>query len=76
MSRLALEPDIIHLADDLGLRGAADPVIAILDSCRRRIDRWVAEVGGIASIERLEGLAARKLQLVWHSRRDQDRRGF
>jgi len=71
MSRFAMEPDIIDLATQLGLGGAADPVVAILDSCRRRIDRWVAEVGGISSIERLEALVAGKLQMFFEEIRSE-----
>lgn len=73
MSRLAREPDIIDLANDLGVGGADDPVVAILDSCRVRIDRWVAESGGVTSIGQLEALVARKLQMVFEEiRSDED----
>ena len=73
MSRLVQEPKVIDLADKLGLGGRADPVVAILDSCLRRIDRWVAEAGGIRCIGRLEELVTRKLQMVFEEIRvDED----
>lgn len=65
MSRLAHEPDIIELAESLGLGPADDPVGAILALCRRRIDRWVEASGGVASAEDLEALVARRLQLAF-----------
>ena len=65
MSRLAHEPDIIELADALGLGPDDDPAGAILASCRSRIDRWVEEAGGVASAEDLEALVARRLQLAF-----------
>jgi hypothetical protein len=70
MSRLVHEPDIIWLAEALGLGGAGDPVEAILDSCRRRIDRWVEEAGGVASVEDLETLVSRRLQMVFEEIRE------
>ena len=72
MSRLAEEPDIINLANVLGLDDAADPMLAILDSCRKRIDRWATEAGGITSIDRLERLVARKLQIVFEEIRTEE----
>ncbi len=70
MSRLAEEPDILDLAKKLGVGAAADPVAAILESCRSRIDRWVAEAGGVGSIKHLESLVTRKLQMVFEEIRD------
>lgn len=70
MSRLVHEPDIIELAKALGLVSADDPVEAILSSCHRRIDRWVEEAGGVASVEDLEALVARRLQLVFEEIRE------
>jgi hypothetical protein len=65
MTRLAHEPDIINLASDLGLADSDDPVLAILDSCRRRIDTWVAETGGVSGIDALETLVTRRLQMAF-----------
>ncbi len=70
MTRLAEEPDIINLAKKLGLGSADDPVVAILDLCRSQIDRWVAEVGSVASIGDLERLVMTKLQMVFEEIRD------
>ena len=70
MTRLAEEPDILDLAKKLGVGNTNDPVVAILDLCRNRIDRWVAEVGGIGSIEHLERLVTEKLQMVFEEIRD------
>jgi len=72
MSRLVHEPDILELADSLGLGSGVDPVGAILVSCRRRIDRWVEEAGGITSIEELETLVARKLQMGFEEIRTEE----
>lgn len=65
MSRLEHAAEVADLAADLGLDGAADPVDAILHHCRTRIDRWVAEAGGVAKIAALEALVIRKLQMVF-----------
>ena len=70
MTRLAEEPDIIDLAKKLGVGAADDPVVAILDFCRNRIDRWVAEAGGVGSIEHLERLVTEKLQMVFEEIRN------
>jgi hypothetical protein len=40
-------------------------VDAILRHCRTRIDRWVQETGGVASIAALEALVTRKVQMVF-----------
>ena len=52
MSRLNAAPEIVDLADQLGLGGAANPVDAILRHCRTRIDRWVAEARGVTDHRR------------------------
>lgn len=64
MTRLDLAPEIVGLADELGVRGGA-PVGGILDLCRRRIDGWVAEAGGVTDIASLEALVTRRLQMVF-----------
>jgi hypothetical protein len=71
MSRLAEEPDILDLAKRLGIDAAEDPVGAILDMCRQRIDRWVAQEGGVGSIEHLEKLVTQKLQMIFEEIRDE-----
>jgi hypothetical protein len=64
MSRLAAAPEILSLAEQLGVGGGA-PVDSILHHCRRRIDGWVAEAGGVRDIRQLEALVTRKLQMVF-----------
>ena len=73
MTRLAEEPDILDLAKKLGLGAADDPVVAILDLCRNRIDRWVAEAGRVGSIEQLERLVTKKIQMVFEEIRERQR---
>jgi hypothetical protein len=71
MTRWDQAPEIFSLADELGVGGAA-PVNGILDYCHRRIDAWVAEVGGIPNIDALESLVTRKLQMVFEEIRTDD----
>jgi len=63
MSRLDHAPEIVTLAEELAIDGA--PVAGILDFCRHRIDRWVADAGGVADISALESLVTRQLQMVF-----------
>ena len=70
MTRLAEEPEILDLAKKLGVGATDDPVVAILDFCRNRIDRWVAEAGGVGSIDHLERLVTKKVQMVFEEIRD------
>jgi hypothetical protein len=65
VSRLEHAAEVAGLAADLGLAGAANTVEAILRHCRTRIDRWVAEAGGVASIAALEALMTQRLQMVF-----------
>lgn len=71
MTHLDHAPEIIDLAAELGVGGGA-PVDGILDYCRRRIDRWVAEAGGVTSIDDLEALVTRRLQMVFEEVRAND----
>ena len=64
MTRLDAAPEILALADELGV-GAAAPVDGILDFCRRRIDGWVAEARGVTTIGHLESLVTQRLQMVF-----------
>jgi hypothetical protein len=64
MTRLDHASEIINLAAELGANGSA-PVEGILDFCRRRIDGWVVEAGGVTGIEALESLVAQRLQMVF-----------
>jgi hypothetical protein len=72
MSRLDHATEIIELAGELGISGDA-PVAGVLDHCRRRIDAWVAEAGGIQKIDALESLVTERLQMVFEEiRTDED----
>ncbi len=72
MTRWEQAPEIISLADKLGVSSAA-PVNSILDYCHRRIDGWVAEAGGDTNIDALESLVTQKLQMVFEEiRSDED----
>jgi hypothetical protein len=72
MTRLDHAQEITDLAAKLGVDGGA-PVDGVLDYCRRRIDGWVAEAGGIMSIDALESLVTHRLQMVFEEiRSDED----
>jgi hypothetical protein len=71
MTRLDHAPEIIDLAVELGVGGGA-PVDGILDFCRRRIDDWVAQAGGVTGIDALEALVTKRLQMVFEEIRADD----
>lgn len=72
MSHWSQAPEIVDLAADLGV-GSGAPVDAVLDFCRRRIDAWVAEAGGVTGIDTLESLVTNRLQMVFEEvRSDED----
>jgi hypothetical protein len=72
MTRWEQAPEIIDLAGELGVGGGA-PVDGILDHCRRRIDGWVSEAGGVTGIDALEALVTRQIQMVFEEvRSDED----
>jgi hypothetical protein len=72
MIRLDHAPEVLDLAGQLGVGGAA-PVEGILAHCRRRIDGWVAEAGGVATIDAVEALVTGRLQMVFEEiRTDED----
>ena len=71
MSRWEHAPEILELAGQLGV-GDGAPVDGILDHCRHRIDAWVAEAGGVASIDALESLVTNRLQLTFEEIRADD----
>ncbi len=48
------------------------PVDGILGYCRRRIDGWVAEAGGVSNIDALESLVTQRLQMVFEEIRSDD----
>jgi hypothetical protein len=64
MTRLDAAPEILALAAELGV-GSGAPVEAILAHCRRRIDGWVAEAGGVNGIDALESLVTQRLQTTF-----------
>lgn len=63
MTRWEHASEIRNLAGRLGVGGDA-PVDGILDHCRRRIDGWVADAGGVTDIDALESLVTSRLQMV------------
>ena len=71
MSRWDVAPEVHSLATELGV-GDAAPVEGILNHCRRRIDGWAAESGGVANIEVLESLVTQRLQMVFEEIRTDD----
>lgn len=72
MTRWEHAPEISDLAGQLGV-GSGAPVGGILDHCRRRIDGWVTEAGGVSGIEALESLVTNRLQMVFEEiRSDKD----
>jgi hypothetical protein len=50
MNRLDDKPDVIALAAELGLRGRASTVGAIVDFCLSRVGGWVAAAERVSSI--------------------------
>lgn len=64
MKTLNQEPEIIAMANALHLVG--DPVESILDFCRKKIAKWIKEVGSIRTIWELERIVCEKLNLVIH----------
>ncbi|HEY7328019.1 MAG TPA: hypothetical protein VH592_10280 [Gemmataceae bacterium] len=71
MTLLDAAPEILDLAAQLGVSAAA-PVDGILDFCRSRIDRWVAEARGVTTISQLEDLVTLRLQMVFEEIRSDD----
>jgi hypothetical protein len=68
MNSLDQEQDVVDLARKLGLHGT--PVEAIINHCQKQIDAWVAENGGVLSVEELENLVASRLNLVFEEVND------
>lgn len=65
MSRLEHAAEVTDLAAELGLGRGINAVDAILCHCRTRIDRWVAEAGGVTNISELEAVVTQRLQMVF-----------
>lgn len=72
MTRLDEAPEILELADELGVHAGAAPVDGLLGFCRQRIDGWIAEAGGVDDIESLEALVTQQLQMVFEEIRTDD----
>jgi hypothetical protein len=72
MTRWDQAPEIADLAAELGV-GSGAPLDGILAFCRRRIDAWVAESGGVNDIDALESLVTGRLQMTFEEiRTDED----
>ena len=65
MNRLEDEPDVIALAAELGLRGRANTVEAIIEFCLAKVGSWVAGTPRVLSIGDLEKLVAHRLGIVF-----------
>ncbi len=63
MRALDQEQDVVDLARKLGLNGT--PVAAIINFCQDQIDTWVREAGGVTSVDELEAVIAKRLNLVF-----------
>jgi hypothetical protein len=65
VSYLDQEPEVIALADELGLMSQGNPVAAIVSHCLARIDGWVAKDGRVRTIGHLERIVAGCLQITF-----------
>ena len=65
MSRHEHAAEVADLAAELGLGRGTNAVDAILHHCRTRIDRWLAEAGGVTTIGQLEAVVTQRLQMVF-----------
>ena len=63
MSRLDQEPEVIALAEELGLRGS--PVEAVVRFCEEKVGCWATDFGAVENVAALEQLVADHLQLVF-----------
>ncbi len=62
MPRLRQAPSVIKIARDLGLSGH-DPVRAVLDHCRAKVDAWANDFRGTLTLSRLHQLIDHHLNL-------------
>lgn len=62
MGRLRRAPDVISIAKNLGLNGN-DPVEAIMNYCRTRVESWLKEFKGPISLPRLHQIVDEHLSL-------------
>lgn len=56
-------PDIVRIANTLGIHQNPRPVEAIVAYCMKRVGDWVGEMGGADSLEQLERIVCAKLRL-------------
>ena len=64
MSKLHQEAAVIRMASELGVDWR-DPINAVISFCKKKIQVWVREGGGVTTIRQLETLVCHKLRLVF-----------
>jgi hypothetical protein len=57
------QPDIVRLANTLGIYGDPQPADAILAYCFKTVQGWIDDIGGVDSLSQLEKLVCNKLRL-------------
>ena len=76
MIRPGASPEVYQLANSLGIE-STDPAVGIVVHCRRLVDSWVTQAGGlgpggIADIAAFETLITKKLSMVVEEIRSED----
>ena len=76
MIRPGASPEVYQLANSLGIE-STDPAVGIVVHCRRLVDSWVAQAGGlgpggIPDIAAFETLITKKLSMVVEEIRSED----
>jgi hypothetical protein len=76
MIRPGASPEVYELANSLGIE-SPDPAVGIVIHCRRLVDSWVTQAGGlgpkgIANIAAFESLITQKLSMVVEEIRSDD----
>lgn len=76
MIRPGASPEVYQLANSLGIE-STDPAVGIVVHCRRLVDSWVAQAGGlgpggVADIAAFETLITKKLSMVVEEIRSED----
>jgi hypothetical protein len=76
MIRPGASPEVYQLANSLGIE-STDPAVGIIVHCRRLVDSWVTQAGGlgpggIADIAAFETLITKKLSMVVEEIRSED----
>lgn len=57
------EPDVVRLANSLGLYGNQRPADAVVDYCLQKVGEWINEFGPVDSLTQLEKIVCNKLRL-------------